>query len=298
MNRTESAKKRPAAQKKRGKKARSRKNRWRTAANSDPFELYELSVQDAAAECDFIEQVWKERRRRPGGPRRIREDFCGSSLVCREWVTRNRKNTAVGIDLDPAILAWAAKASTTGPKKLKPDQLKRMQLIRGDVRNAKTPPPAFDTVLAMNFSCFVFKTRDELRRYFRSVHRSLVKDGIFLLDAYGGSESFSEIEEPRDFDGFTYVWDQNKYNPITGEVLNHIHFTFPDGSKLKKAFTYDWRLWTLPELQEILREAGFKNVLVYWEGTDNATGEGDGVFTISTQGEACAGWISYIVAEK
>jgi hypothetical protein len=81
-------------------------------------------------------------------------------------------------------------------------------------------------------------------------------------------------------------------------VLNHIHFRFPDGSELRKAFTYDWRLWTLAEIQETLIEAGFVRPAVYWEGTVKKTGEGDGVFRRKTVGEACGGWIAYIVAEK
>ena len=85
---------------------------------------------------------------------------------------------------------------------------------------------------------------------------------------------------------------------VTNEVINHIHFEFPDGTKIRKAFTYDWRIWTLPEIQEVLLEAGFKHVSVYWEGTDKKTGEGDGVWKISTRGEACQGWIAYLVAEK
>jgi hypothetical protein len=66
---------------------------------------------------------------------------------------------------------------------------------------------------------------------------------------------------------------------------------------MKKAFTYVWRLWTLPEILEMLAETGFKNPTVYWEGTDE-DGEGDGVFTPETKGEADAGWIAYLVAEK
>ena len=77
----------------------------------------------------------------------------------------------------------------------------------------------------------------------------------------------------------------------------HIHFKFPDKSKLKRAFTYVWRLWTLPEITELLTEAGFKNPTVYWEGTDE-DGEGDGVFTPDDRGEADAGWIAYLSAEK
>ncbi|MEC8855079.1 MAG: class I SAM-dependent methyltransferase, partial [Planctomycetota bacterium] len=124
--------------------------------------------------------------------------------------------------------------------------------------------------------------------------------GIFIMDAYGGSESFEEQEEERDLDGFVYVWDQNHYNPITGDVVNHIHFRFPDGTEMNKAFTYEWRLWTLPELQEILREAGFQSVHVYWEGTvedGEEEGEGNGEFTQTRVGEACQGWIAYLVAQ-
>ena len=80
-----------------------------------------------------------------------------------------------------------------------------------------------------------------------------------------------------------------------GEVLfDH----FPDGSRLKRAFSYEWRLWTLPELREILEEAGFDPVTVYWQGTDEETGEGDGVFEPAEEGEPDPSWIVYIVAER
>ena len=77
----------------------------------------------------------------------------------------------------------------------------------------------------------------------------------------------------------------------------NIHFKFSDGSQIKNAFSYDWRLWTLPELQEILAEAGFDGSTVYWQGTDE-DGEADGDFQPSTEGEPDAAWIAYVVAEK
>ena len=76
-----------------------------------------------------------------------------------------------------------------------------------------------------------------------------------------------------------------------------IHFEFPDGSRIDRAFSYRWRLWTLPEIQELLQEAGFGQVDVYWEGTDAETNEGDGVYTPSTTGDADPGWVCYIVAQ-
>ncbi len=65
---------------------------------------------------------------------------------------------------------------------------------------------------------------------------------------------------------------------------------------MKNAFTYNWRLWSLPEVAELLSEAGFKPT-IYWEGTDK-NGDGNGIFEPATKGTADAGWIAYIVAEK
>ena len=130
---------------------------------------------------------------------------------------------------------------------------------------------------------------------FKTTLNTLKDDGVIILDAYGGSDSFVEMEEDRDLDGFTYTWDQSSYNPITGDVVNYIHFSFPDGTRIDKAFTYEWRLWTIPEIREMLFEAGYQKTVVYWEGTDEDTDEGNGEWTATEQGEACEGWIAYIV---
>jgi hypothetical protein len=290
MSRKSHAHQRP----KHARRKRQRKSRWRSAATSDRLELYELAVQEPEAESDLVDQVWKDIRGRT--PHHIREDFCGSAAVCADWVKRRSSNTAVGVDLDQRVLDWGMARIK---KELKPSQLARLSLLKGDVRSATLPGNRkVDSVLAMNFSYFIFKQREDLKKYLAFTRTQLAREGLLLLDAYGGSDSFLEIEEDRNLDGFTYIWDQKLVNPITGHVVNHIHFEFPDGSKIKKAFTYDWRLWTIPELRDILLEVGFKDVIVYWEGTDKKTGEGNGVWKPSTRGEACAGWIAYIVAVK
>jgi len=274
----------------RKQKDKKRKRRERTAATSDPYRLYELSVQEPEAECDVIDQFWTELRGRR--PRTIREDFCATAITAIEWVARNPRHRAIGVDIDPAVLAQARKRVH---RRLEPRERSRLQLLEDNVITVETPP--VDSVLATNFSYFVFKTRALMKRYFRNAHRALVDDGLFVLDAYGGSDSFLEMEEDRDVDGFKYVWDQHHYNPVTGDVINYIHFRFPDGTKLERAFTYEWRLWTLPELRELLIEAGFKDVTIYWEGSDE-DGEGNGEWSVTKTGEACAGWIAYIVAGK
>lgn len=264
---------------------------WRSAATSDRRELYELAVQSPHHEADFIERVFRKVRGR--APHLLREDFAASFCLASEWVRRGADRRAIAIDLDPEILAWGQRRRA---KERSADELARIRLAQADVATFRGP--SVDVVAAFNFSYFVFKTRAALRRYFENARRALVRDGVLVIDAYGGYESWSVMEEERNLDGFTYVWDQASVNPITNEVLNHIHFRFPDGSEIKRAFTYDWRLWTLPEVRETLIEAGFSRTTVYWEGTERRSGEGNGVFKPSERGEPCAGWIAYIVAER
>ena len=267
------------------------KKAWRTAATSDHHELYELSVQTPKEEVEFIDKVFKSITNRL--PATFREDFCGTHILSSAWVIRRATNHAYGVDLDPSVLAWGAARRK---QQLSPGAHKRLHTVQGNVLSHKGD--LVDVVAAFNFSYYIFKKRAELLRYFKFARTRLKKDGVFFLDCYGGYESFSEQNEERNLDGFTYIWDTAKYNPISGEVLNHIHFKFPDGTQIRKAFTYDWRLWTIAELQELLDDAGFKRSTVYWEGTDHATGGGNGIFRKATQGEACAGWIAYIAAEK
>jgi SAM-dependent methyltransferase len=252
--------------------------------------LYQSAVQDVEAEIDFVIQTWGELRDRPA--RRLREDFCGTANTSCEWVRRGSHNRATGVDLDQEVLTWGA-INNLGV--LDEDQRHRVRLVQGDVREVRTP--GMDVVLAMNFSYYLFMDRAAMLEYFQSVRTQLAPDGILFLDAYGGYEAPMVLEEPRDCDGFTYVWEQAEFNPIDSQMQCYIHFEFPDGSRQERAFSYRWRLWTLPELRECLLEAGFANAVVYWEGTDEETGEGDGIYTPSEVGDADPGWVCYLVAE-
>ena len=259
-----------------------------TARRADRHLLYQESVQDAEAEVAFLTRTFKSLRKRPA--RTLREDFCGTALLCAEWVKKEGRS-AVGIDLDPSVLAWGIQHN------LAPigEPGRRVELRQMDVRDKCSG--RFDVTVALNFSYFVFRTRDEMRGYFERVQRSMEKDGLFVLDAYGGYESWQPMEEPRRMKGFTYVWDQDVVDPIDNSVVNYIHFEFKDGTKLRKAFTYEWRLWTLPEIRELLAEAGFSRSAVYWEDGDK-DGEGTGVFRPRTHVGQEAAWVAYVIAER
>lgn len=261
------------------------------AEQADRHLLYQQSVQEVEAEIDFVLETWNALRERKAVL--LREDFCGTAATSCEWVRRGTGHAAMGVDLDEGVLAWGREHNLAA---LDPGEQERIELMRDNVLTVR--PEAADIVLAMNFSYFLFLHRAELREYFRNVRAGLAADGIFFLDAYGGYEAPMEITEPRDCDGFTYIWEQASFNPIDSRMTCLIHFEFPDKSRLESAFRYEWRLWTLPEITELLEEAGFEQVDVYWEGTDEETNEGDGVYKPAKIGDADPGWVCYIVAQR
>jgi len=253
-------------------------------------ELYEEAVQAVDAEVEFLDETFRNLRRRDAVG--FREDFCGTASAACEWVRSSRRRYAIGVDIDPAVLDWGRKHRVA---KLTEVERARVRLLENDVVKVRTEP--VDVIGAFNFSYFIFKTRAELKRYFVRCHQSLNDDGILFLDAFGGPEAIDVQKEKTHFDRFTYVWDQAEFHPVTNEIKCHIHFKFPDGSKIKKAFTYDWRMWSLPEIRELLLEAGFVSARVFWEGEDE-NGDGNGEFTETSTGTPDPAWICYIVAEK
>ena len=70
-------------------------------------------------------------------------------------------------------------------------------------------------------------------------------------------------------------------------------FLFRDGTKLDKAFTYDWRFWSLRELREILEEAGFRDIRVYWDTSDDEDHEN---YVPKARADNQPGWLAYLVA--
>lgn len=260
------------------------------AETADIHELYEQSVQNVENEIEFLQTTFQQIRGRPGYL--FREDFCGTASASCQWVRQGAEYKAIGVDIDPSVLEWGRKNRVA---KLPPEDQARVSLLESDVLTVETPK--VDLMAAFNFSYWIFEERATMLRYMRRCFDALKDDGVLFMDMFGGPESFEETREKTKHDGFTYIWDQAEFHPVTNHMRCHIHFKFPDGSKLKKAFTYEWRLYTAPELRDLLLEAGFSKVTVYWEGEDE-DGEGNGEFTPEADGEADLAWIAYIVAEK
>jgi SAM-dependent methyltransferase len=272
------------------KPAEVRKKRQTMADKADIHELYEKSVQNVEHEVEFLQGTFKDLRGRTA--HLFREDFCGTASASCEWVRQGGDYQAIGVDIDPAVLEWGRQNRVS---RLSSADQARVSLIEGDVMSTDTPP--VDLMAAFNFSFFIFDTRDKLRAYFERAYAALKDDGVFFVDLFGGPEAQEETKEKTKYKRFTYVWHQAEFHPVTNYIRCHIDFRFKDGSKIKKAFTYEWRLWSAPEIREVLAEAGFKKSTLYWEGEDE-DGEGNGEFTPDEKGEADLAWIAYIVAEK
>ena len=222
----------------------------------------------------------------------LREDFCGTFAVCCEWA-KGEGRTALGVDLDPEPLAWGREHNLA---KLEPAAQPRVTLVEGDVREVREPQA--DVLAAQNFSYWIFKTRDDLRAYFRIARENLAEGGIMVLDLFGGSACYVEnAVDVRKYKGFRYRWEMDEFDPISHDVRHYIHFDFKDGSHLERAFTYEWRFWTIPEVREVLEEAGFSASTVYWEGEDE-DGEGNDEYGPVEIATCDPSWIAYVVAQK
>ena len=271
------------------------KSKKTLADKADKFSCYQKSVQSPDHEVEFFEQAYRDVFKKK--PYSLREDFCGTFAVCCNWVATSPKRTALGVDLCPETLDWGRENNLS---KLPSGQQKRVRLLEQDVR--KLNRPRVDVLAAQNFSFWIFKTRAEVVAYFKAAFKNMNEQGVMVMDMMGGGDCLIEghvdkrtIKKGKR--GFKYLWEQVSHNPVNHDASFAISFKFKDGSKLKRAFEYHWRFWTLPEVREMLAEAGFAESYVYFEEEDE-DGEDTGEWNRRTVSPSAPCWIAYVVAVK
>jgi SAM-dependent methyltransferase len=206
-----------------------------------------------------------------GRPRVLREDFCGTGGVCRAWAAMpsapSRPFRAIGVDIDGELV-----------KRLR--GIPNVRAVRADVRDCDLRA---DIISATNFSIGYWHTRKDLVRYLGLCRERLKTGGVFVCDTYGGATAFSRGTLTRDVwieNGvrIRYTWEQRLANPLTGRVLDALHFRVDrDGEVLFQehdAFVYEWRLWSVPELRDAFADARFGTVEAYAQLADAVDSEG------------------------
>ncbi|MFK7962088.1 MAG: class I SAM-dependent methyltransferase [Phycisphaerales bacterium] len=240
----------------------------------DRHDFYEICVQSAEDSVPLLEAVHGER------PRRLGEDFAGTAAVARAWVQRVDDGSAIAVDRDAEALrrgeALASAAGISGD----------VQFVTADVRELPDDVAgSVDVVYVGNFSICELHLRTELVTYLRAARARLRPGGVFVCDLYGGvgchEIGTAERTEPGPKGtSILYTWEQREADPLTGRVVNALHFEHfaADGETLAEfsnAFTYDWRLWSVPELRDALQDAGFSATEVHGRQPDAMDGEGN-----------------------
>jgi SAM-dependent methyltransferase len=271
------------------------------AVRIDRYQLYEAAVQDVDFDLELFRRIY--RRLRGAGFTRLREDFCGTARLACTWVERRRDRRAWAVDLNPRPLAWTRRNHLP----VIGEAASRLRLLQADVRRVRTPKP--DVIAALNCSYWVFKRRAALVDYLRRCRRALAPGGLLFLDAFGGEGAMRSLTETRRVRGmrtyagnrvppFTYIWEQKSFNPVDHHLRAAIHFRLEDGRTLRNAFTYDWRMWGLPELDEALRDAGFADVHVYVQGWDDERDQPLNIYRRRGRFENQEAWLAYIVGVR
>ena len=147
------------------------------------------------------------------------------------------------------------------------DESKRFSYVQGDVLDVALPPAHI--VAALNASFCVFKKRQQFKNYLQKCFDSFDEKGMMALEIYCGADSQNIGCDEIEIGGHAAIWEQAQYDPITSHCLNYIHFRLQDGTRIEKAFEYDWRLWSPAECVDLLEEVGFTDIYSIAKGKKN-----------------------------
>ena len=266
----------------------------------DRFDLYELCTQTPALDVALLRAI------HGGAPRVLGEDFAGTAALSREWVRTVRGGRAIAVDRDPEPLARARDAvrlkGTARPR--------GVECVVADVRRVARK---VDLLVALNFSWCMLHERRDLVAYLKRARRRLTRGGCFVADVYGGDGAFmrGKLREQRrgpDGERIVYEFEQREADALTGRVVDALHFEITPRRgrrvRLRDAFVYDWRLWSVPELRDALHDAGFEKSEVHsrFEHARSGSGGGGGasvhVRPLATSQELGRSWCVFVVGRR
>ncbi len=256
------------------------------ASLSNPFEIYQRAVQSPEADVALLQHIYTHSRGVSGY--RLREDFCGTGLTLSHWIAQGKGFTGEGYDIDPAPVEWGLKNNFAGVGTVASSSTLQV----ADARSWSQISP--DIRCAFNFSYWVFREQRQLLDYFSGVCADLADGGVFVIDVTGGIDCLSEEPYESDADGFTCVWQQSNFSPVDHSADLTLRFRFDDGSELDPPYRYRWRVWSIPELNQLLTQAGFSSTEIWWQNDDAM----DVGFEITSKGRNDACWVACIAALK
>ncbi|KAL6768098.1 hypothetical protein ACKKBF_B37785 [Auxenochlorella protothecoides x Auxenochlorella symbiontica] len=285
-------------------------------------ELYQQAVQSPRGDLSYCRK-FHQTYIGSHEPRHLREDFCGTALLAATWCRGGVFRSAVGLDLDRPTLDWGARhngemlggsaqhqlallegnvldpadSALLVPFPEAGPEASASQSSASDESDGEGGAPArrgsvrsrpCDIVCALNFGVCLLHTRTHLLRYLRHVAAALdqARGGIFVADLLGGPAAERDLTLPRhnSTTGLGYTWVQSGFDPVTRRMTGTIRLREMDGREARRYnFHYDWRMWTVPDVRELLRQAGFSTTYVWIRPIKDASA-GDGGRTSDTSG--------------
>ncbi len=232
--------------------------------SADRYALYEAAAQSPTMQAQFIRAVHSGRE---GETVTLGEDFSGAGALSRAWLEIDPANRAVCVDCDSEPIERLRAIANDDP---------RLTIHCKDVREVAD---LVGVIAVLNFSICELQTRSDLLSYLTHARSRLIKQagqaGLITLDIYGGVDAYARGESEVELrNGALYIWEQRQADPLTGRVINAMHFVLPDRTKIRDAFVYHWRLWSVPELTDALAETGFGEIKIYDRLGDAIDGDG------------------------
>ena len=128
----------------------------------DKYFYYKNSVQEPESDCQFIDETFTSLR--GYSPNIVREDFCGTFSFCCEWVKKDPKNIAYGLDIDEEPINYGKEKYLSEIPK---DAQERVKITKGDVLQSNLP--SVQVICALNFSYFII-FNDKINQKFLAHH--------------------------------------------------------------------------------------------------------------------------------
>lgn len=162
------------------------------------------AVQFPSAEVRNLENIHAELSDQRHRATHLREDFCGTAVLCREWARGHVSRFAFGVDSDPAVIAYGRDRTLSvdgGP------ECERVKVVCGDVRTSHSELglPKVDVVAALNYGINYFHKRSDLMTYLTTCKKGIREGGVLVADLFGGATVCSSEGRlfGREEEGFT-----------------------------------------------------------------------------------------------
>jgi SAM-dependent methyltransferase len=211
---------------------------------SDEWLLLALSphpTERAEAEASFVAE-----RLSPGA--RILDAPCGTGRISVPLAQRGFE--VAGLDISHRVLEVARSAAP------------ELDWRQGDMRELPWPDGSFDAVLNLWTAFGYFETQAEDERVLAEAARALAPGGVFIIDTINPAGLVRGFRPQgwNDLDG-ALLLERRELSLATGRIQSFWTFVGPDGARRELAF--DHRLYTPPELTDMLRRAGLEPVELY-----------------------------------